>query len=626
MFYFTAFTLFPVFLLLTLPIGIWLAALVLAGNRPGDNNNDNPGAGASESEIMMVLAPLMGLGALVILLGLALRLGMPAADLIYFIAGANVLAVLGLMRHGRLVSRIWPHMVVPLLTAFVCYLCLISPLLLDGHFEVLGYNVNNDPVFHSIIPEYIERFGYEFPAKFSSGFTQAAIDKLQTQGYPDGWHHALLLAKRIYGLRAYQLFNMTEAIFAAMLALAAYAWARQAGLDRRWSVAGGAAATVGYLQMSYVFQGFAPQVAVTPFLYGALLALYKAVLERRREYLLPAIIFIQAGLAVYSFTILLWLLLYLLALGAVRLIAREFKGLKGDVVTAAGALAFGAMLNPFVLRQLYKSLSAVLSFSAGDGLGNLLSAAVPILPMFYIWPAQDHRALPAGNLNLPIYFLAALVLVFLIIGVFGFRPGRRLWLTGAVAMVGAIILVKLSVGPYYFAKTLQIAAPLVGLLVTAGVYRATRSSLKKPVYVITGCLLAGALISNVTLARGTCPTPFEQLNELNEINEKFGQRVVNDSALTVASSPGDPALFFVPGEDWGNYLLKDFATASPLARAYKGVDAGISDSSDIREAKGFIWLIVDHSENISPPSQFKLAFKGRFYDVYKRSGPPAPAI
>lgn len=637
MFYLTAFTFFPIFLLATVPLGLGLSALIFRRALSAENDRRERGEDVS-ADIMMTLAPLLGLSALITVLGLTIRAGLSPTGLVPLVVGANGAVVVVLGFTGRRLVGSWRRLLLPLLVAFFAYLVLMSPLLLDGQFEVLGYNTNNDPVFHAIIPEYIEANGYEFPAEFKSGFTQAAIDKLSQQGYPDGWHQTLLLARRIYGLRAYHLFNMALAFFASMVALVGYAWARQAGLDRRWSAAGAAVSAVGYLQLSYVFQGFAPQVAVTPFLYAALLALYKAVIERQRAYLWPAAFFVQAGLAVYSFTILLWLGSYLVALGVVRVVTRELKGLGADAATALGAVALGSILNPFVLARLYTSLRAVLRFSDSDGLGNLVSAAVPILPALYIWPVGDHRLLPVGSLNRWSYIPAAVVFALLLVGLLS-RSRRRFWLTAALSMVVPMVAVKLVAGPYYFAKTLQMAAPLVGLAVVAGIYRMSSSRWRHPVFFVAGILLMGAAISNAALVQVIARTPTDRFAELLDINERFGLNSVEDRAM---SRSRETALFLSRGEDWGSYLLAGFVTAAPLARTYQGGGPGIRGATDVYEAikvandiddfygvlsTRFDWLIIDRAHDVSlPPPPFEVTYSGRFYTVYKRTGPASAAI
>ncbi len=616
MFYQVVLSFFPVLLLLTIPLGLGLMA-VFVPIGPGDEG-DVPRS---------VLIPLAGLAALVIVLGLALRLGFPATALIYLAAGINGLGLLafGLARGRQLVSV--KDLALVILIAFLGYLALVSPLLSDGRFVVLGYNTNNDPVFHAVIPEYIESNGYLFPDDWQDGFTQAAIDKLDQQGYPDGWHHFLLLARQLFGLRAYHLFNMAVAFFGAFTAFAAFAWARAGGLPRSWAAGGALFATLGYLQLSYAFQGFAPQVAVVPFLYGALFALYRAVIKAERAWLLLAALFIQAGLAVYSFTILLWLGSFLAA-ALVFVVMRQgaAAGLRAAVI-GAGAVSIGLLINPFVLSRLYISLQAVLDFAGGDSLGNLLFAQVPILPLFNVWPVGDHRLLPVGSLNRLSYIPAFAIIGFLAIGLLT-KNRRSLWLSGAVAVVLPMVVVKFAAGPYYFAKTLQMAAPLVGLAIVAGVYSLIRSRYRWPAAGLAALLLAGVLVSNLALVQTISRTPADRFDELLEINERFGS--------------GERALFFSRGEDWGAYLLNGFQTAAPLAHTYQGKPPGVRGVKEVYEGVAtandlddlysvlstrFDWLIIDRANDISlPPPPFELAQAGQFYNTYRRVGPPSAAL
>ena len=618
MFYFVALTFFPAFILLTVPLGLGLMAVMFRGT---------PIVGQSEAGIRSALAPLIGLAALVIILGPALRLGLPSSALVYLAAGSAGAGLLALGWIGSRSTFVLKDLAVVVLVAFFGYLALISPLLIDGRFTVLGYNTNNDPVFHATIPEYIDTYGYQFPEEFESGFEQAAIDKLEQQGYPEAWHHFLLLAQKIYGLRAYHLFNMAVAFFGSFVAFAVYAWARAGGLGRGWAAAAAAAGTIGYLQMSYAFQGFAPQVAVTPLLYGALISLYQALIKGERRFFIAAALFVQAGVAVYSFTILLWLGAYLAAAGVWLLVRRGVGVALRDTAVAVLAVVVGLVANPFVLTRLYVSFRAVLDFAGSDSLGNLVSAQVPILPLLNIWPAGDHRLLPVGSLNRLSYLPAVLVLALLLAGLLS-KNRRSLWLIGAAAVFAPMVVVKVVAGPYYFAKTLQMAAPLTGAGVVAGIYLLTRERYRVAIVAITGLLAVGAIVSNVGLVQAISRTPADRFDELLEINERFGT--------------DERALFFARGEDWGPYLLSGWRTAAPLARTYQGrppgvrgakqVADGVATANDLDDlysvlSTRFDWLIIDKAADISlPPPPFELAQGGNFYNVYRRTGPVSRAI
>ncbi len=277
MFYLVAIAFFPILLLLIIPFGLIFMRL--------------SGLAGTQDEIGVALAPPAGLALLLIFVGLAIRAGLPADLLgpivvLLAVAAWARLGSWGLLR--SIFARLWPLV----LAAGIAYLVLIAPLLLAGDFGVLGHNVNNDPVFHSILPEYLATYGYDLPSDPQDGFSQAAVDKLVNQGYPDGWHQALLFAGTLFRMRAWQLFNFTEALFMALMVPVVFAWLRAGGLSRSWSISGGVVAAVGYLQLSYVFQGFAPQVAVTPFIYASLLVFYKVIAEGKFGFAGPAALFV----------------------------------------------------------------------------------------------------------------------------------------------------------------------------------------------------------------------------------------------------------------------------------------------------------------------------------------------
>ncbi|HEB12633.1 MAG TPA: hypothetical protein ENI11_03040, partial [Actinobacteria bacterium] len=308
MFYLIALGFYPVMLALVIPIGLLLTGIVEKRQEV-------------DKEVGVALAPLAGLAVVIAGISVLLHLGAPARALVPILTFLNILAVFYLLFGFRRRFH-WPELKILLILAglgLVAYAVLISPLLAGGQPGVLGYGVNNDPVFHAIIPEYIDANGYDFPASPNGGFAEAAVDKLVTQGYPDGWHQILLLAMRVFGLRAFFLFNFAEAFFAALLVPVAYIWLRKIGVSKLWAGGGGLVTGIGYTQLTYAFQGFAPQVAVTPFLYAGMFLFFEVIEERRRGlYVLLTALIIQAGLAIYSFTILLWIGIFLLCLVAYK--------------------------------------------------------------------------------------------------------------------------------------------------------------------------------------------------------------------------------------------------------------------------------------------------------------------
>src|SRR3972149_8680656 len=193
-------------LALVFPIGMVLCRLSSGRESPG-------------GEAETALAPVVGLAAMISLISLALHLGAPPSVLVPGAVVASWAAVGGWLalrrrparraRAGRQGLSGARRCAMPLFISFVSYLVLIAPLLLAGRPGVLAYRVNHDAVFHSIMPEYLEANGYNFSRSARDGFAEAAYDKFVNQGYPDGWHQILLLAKRLFQRRAYLLFNFT---------------------------------------------------------------------------------------------------------------------------------------------------------------------------------------------------------------------------------------------------------------------------------------------------------------------------------------------------------------------------------------------------------------------------------
>lgn len=614
MFYLTAIAFYPALLALVVPVGLALTGMV--------------GREESDAEARVAMAPIIGLAALSVVISLLLHLNLPANAILPVAVGLNLAAVVRLW--GKLLGGSkfetaalvgWRLLAVLLLTGWLAYIVLISPLLLSGDFGVLGYKVNNDTVFHSIMPEYLDARGYDFPIQAKDGFADAAVDKFVSQGYPDGWHQILLLAMRLFGRRSWQLFNFTEAFFMALMVPIGYAWLRRGRVSLRWALFGGFVASVGYIAMSYLFQGFAPQVAVIPLIYACLYLFYEILIEGRRRWAVPAALLLQAGLAVYSFTVLIWLAVFVGALIIYRaVLIGGWRGLIGDVAVAALIGLGAAAINPFTLAPIGAAFKMVTDWSAANSMGNLVSAQVPILPVFGMWPTGDHRGVPTGWLHPAAYLWAGAVVVLILIGLKAKENRPWLWLLVFAAVVPAVVL-KIGASPYYFAKTLHIAGPVAAIAAAAGIYRVSASGRRTAAVFLALFYIGGLAASDYVAVRFTAITPAAQFAELDMINQRFA----GVKGLT---------LFVDTGEDWGKYLLANLKTASPFALSYQGPAPGVRDSrsdtgvNDLDSLKGILGrryplIVIAKSQDVSlAPPPYRAVYAGKFYNVYRTSGRP----
>jgi len=608
MFYITAIALYPALLALVVPIG--LALVSLAAGRAED-----------EGEVRTALAPIVGLAALSVVISLLLHLRAPASTLVPAAVALNLAAFVWLGRAGGL--RFKPRLLaILLLTGWLAYLVLTAPLLMAGRFGVLGYQVNNDTIFHSIMPEYLNSHGYDFPVATKDAFTDAAVDKFVRQGYPDGWHQVLLLAMRLFGRRAYALFNFVEAFYAALVAPVGYAWLRRARVASGWALLGGFIAAVGYIQLSYLFQGFAPQVAIVPFIYACLFLFYLVLIEGRRRWAALAALLLQVSLAVYSFTILIWLAVFVLILLAYRLwLIRSLLGLKVELIATAAIGIAAVAINPFTFLGTAAAFKMVTGWSAADSMGNLVSREVPILPVLGIWPTGDHRGVPAGWLHPGAYLGAAIVIAIILVGLKA-RSGRPLLWMLCAAMAAPAVALKFGASPYYFAKTVHIAGPAAAIVFAAGSSFIWASGRRGRAALIICLYLVGLAGSDLVAARFTSLTPDKQFAELLRIDERFaGQK-----GLT---------LFIETNGDWGDYLLGDLLPVVPFALAYRGTAASVvrplsvsQGVNDLDSLKGIIGqeysliVIAKGQDKSLPPPRFVSVFSGDYYNAYQaRPGP-----
>ena len=123
MFYLVAIGFYPIFLAISLPIGL---ALFEFSKGPGEPRGSDDFA----------LAPVVGLAAIVAAISFALHLGAPSAAIIPVLLVVDILAIISLWRRQLDFKKIKLQLGLAGL-GLIAYVLLILPLLTAGHFGVL---------------------------------------------------------------------------------------------------------------------------------------------------------------------------------------------------------------------------------------------------------------------------------------------------------------------------------------------------------------------------------------------------------------------------------------------------------------------------------------------------------
>jgi len=322
--------------------------------------------------------------------------------------------------------------------------------------------------------------------------------------------------------------------------------------------------------------------------------------------------------------------IWLLPMVAVGLTLLVLNRSTEDVLKTIGvyALTAGVLAIP-ILSVSSGRLNTLGKFTKASQLGNLIG------PLSWwqlpgIWPSGDFRT-PPSNPTLT-HVLAVLVVIAAIFAcVTAWRRGRLEVVLALATGVFACLVYVERASPWVAGKALASASPLVLGVGVAGAAVAIESGRRLQGGVVLAAVaaaflaaIAGAVVwSNAMQYHGVLLAPSARLMELEKIGSKF--------------SGQGPALL----TEFDPYAVRHFlrgldAETTSGLRVHpiylrNGKEASNGTSPDVDEIKldqllFFRTLITRRTGTESrPPSAYRLAWSGRYYDVWQRR-PGAPGI
>jgi hypothetical protein len=473
-----------------------------------------------------------------------------------------------------------------------------APVVMLGRATFAGYTSLDDTAQWFALIDRVMSAGRNVTGLPPSTYRHITDGYLVT-GYPVGSMIPLGTFARLVGRDVAWVLQPYFAFQAALLALGL--WVLLAGPIRspRWRALAVFVAAQPALLYGYALWGSIKEVVTAALL--PLLALLVARALRAAPTprgLIPLAVVMAAVLAVLNVGAVAWLLPALLPLLVLarRLPIRTFA-------------ARTALLGAVVLVLALPTVVAAHAFEASAN-SNLTTTATGIvalgelkhplngLQMLGIWPVGDFCDRP--HTIWPTYLLVALVLALALGGLAG-AIRRRAWtvpLYVGIAVAGWLI-VRASGSPWTIGKALAEASPAALAAAFAGVGLLGRQAGRLAIAagVATALLAGGVLWSNALAYGGARLAPQDQLAELQQIGARFSGQ--GPSAMTEFQPYGV------------RHFLRGLAVEQLPQRNI--------DAFPLREVELFRTLVLDHSPSESrPPSNYRLAWSGRFYDVWQR--------
>jgi len=597
-------------------------------------------AGAGLGLLVERLAGLRLAGALVVPLGIAALIVLATLTTTWSATAplttplVVALALAGLLA-GR--KRLAPRALdVPALLAAVgVFAVLGAPVFLSGQATFAGYTVLGDSAIQFLAIDRLLEHGRSLAGLGTSSY-RLALQSYLDSGYPMGSQVALGALRPLVGQEVAWVYQPYLACFGACLSLSLYALAAQLVATRRTRAFVAFVAAQPALVMGYALQGSIKELA-TAWLVVLLVALLAPLLAERQgaRAAVPLAVAAAASVAAIGPAVLPWLAPVLLAgLVATVRTRTSWAGVARRAATFGGV---ALVLSIPALTQLGSYANGTASaITSGSEFGNLLGRLDP-LQIAGIWLQGDYRLRVAGvYAGLDARTLTdALVAVAIAAAVLGLawagrrRAGLVLLYAGVSAL--ACAYVARAGSPWAEGKAFMIASPaalLVALLGAAALLSARRPPARALGGLLALALAGGVLASNVLAYRDVSLAPRDRMDELARIG---------------AREAGRGPTLYVEFEEFAKHFLRDAQpTGVAEAAAYapgagaaartggRGVRFGqSSDLDDLQLAyvERFRTLVLRRSPVASrPPANYRLAFSGRWYDVWERTAPAAGVV
>lgn len=484
-----------------------------------------------------------------------------------------------------------------------------APVVLSGQATFPGYiKLDDDATFLANLDRAMEH-GRNIAGLAPSSYL-ATLQPHLAKGYPLGALMPIGVGRELVGGDSMWLYQPTVAAMAAMLALALYELSARV-VERRWLRA--LAAFVG--AQSALLYGYALWGGIKEVAGAYAIALTAAlVVPAVRGHgpvrrFIPLAVSSAALLGMLSLGAVIWLGPALLAALVGVFLTRSRRTAARTVVAFAAALAVLAI----------PTLVAAPSFLANrifeyDFLANLAHALNP-LQLAGIWPTGDFRFTP-GRATAA-YALSAIAAAAAAAGViWALRRGARALPVYAVGVVVSCFVFFIFSTPWIEGKALATASPAVPMAALVACAPLFRRRMRIEGAVLATLVTGGVLWSNVLQYHDAWLAPRAQLHELEVIGNRFAGA---GPTLMTEFNPYGARHFLRKLDAEGAAELR--IRPVPLRTGQLLPKGGYADLDQFRLDAVLVYrtLVLRRSPLESrPPSEYRLVWKGRFYEVWQR--------
>ncbi len=538
------------------------------------------------------------------------------------------LALAGYATCWRRLAALRPDPVVLALGAAV-FAVAAAPVVLSGNSTFLGYFVDNDSAFHFALIDQLVAHGPNLDAVHPYSAYLAILHEYLGTSYPTGADVAVGALRPLVGQDIAWIFQPYLALILALGATSIYELLRTSVRSSRIRALCAFIAAQSGLVYAFYLEGSIKEVATTWEVTSTVALVAITLREKGLRRVVPLVVVGVAGLDLLNVAVVPWIgiplaVFVVLALWQARLVVHQMSAPR-IAVTAAASVALAAVLaGPIIAKAstFFSVATGVLSKGTSNAAAQLGNLPSPLShwEIFGIWPAGDFRQGIASHLHLA-YAVIGVAAAGAVLGTAWMVRRRKLPpLLQVISAVLATVYLLTRSSPYAASKVMMIFSLTVVMAAMLG--GASLIEERRPVegWLLTAVVAGGVLWTNALAYSNASIAPRGRLAELAQIGARFH---------------GQGRAFYNQADEYAIHFLRSEAPDDP-ATGPAAPRAGLAprtpnqarlpwDPDDLSQSylQSFQLLVLGRSPRISrPPADYTLAYRGRYYEVWRRTATP----
>lgn len=513
--------------------------------------------------------------------------------------------------------------------AVLAYVIALAPVLAAGRTSFSSYMTLADSAVHMLGADYLIRHGQDYAHLDLRNSYGQFVNAYYNTSYPSGADTLFGGSASLLGLPLIWAFQPFNAFMLATGVGPAWLLARRQGLDGVWAALAAVTAVTPALVYAYELFGSVKEIASMSMILtlGCLVVAHRDWLRGPPARAIPFALVVAGGVSALGVAFGAWALGAAVVLAVV--LARDLHARSRPVRPLVALVAGAAAVLLIAAWPTWSDLSGSLRVAqniASTGNGGNLSSPLRAIQVFGVWLGGSYKLAPTGSALDATHALMALTLFAALLGALNGVRRRAFALAGWVAlMLLAWLVVTHAVTTWGSAKTLMLTSPVVVLMAWGGV-AALRALPVRALAVPSAAVLAlaltgGVIVSDAMQYHVSNLAPTARYEELASIGSRFA---------------GQGPTLLTDFDEWSLYELRDLDVGGPdfayPPPALRGASAGYGDPVDLDRVapvalRSYPLIVTRRNPTASrPPSAYRLAWQGTYYQVWRRTAGVAPAL